>query len=207
MDKTKSRVEGTFFLELVGIFMLPPVALYLSKTKTQAHLVVLIFAVILLLAIIAREKMNFADLGIGRKFLVSGFVPYLLFTIIGVLGIKFFANKFGFETYYNWWNNAQFLTLFIPLSIAQEFAYRSFLMPHLRSIFKEATTVILVNAGLFAMLHLFYPEPALVLPLAFIGGLGFATLYYMYPNFWLASFAHIIFNFVAVSSGFFVIVS
>lgn len=207
MNKTKSRVEGTFFLELVGIFMLPPVALYLSKTKTQAHLVVLIFAVILLLAIIAREKMNFADLGIGRKFLVSGFVPYLLFTIIGVLGIKFFANKFGFETYYNWWNNAQFLTLFIPLSIAQEFAYRSFLMPHLRSIFKEATTVILVNAGLFAMLHLFYPEPALVLPLAFIGGLGFATLYYMYPNFWLASFAHIIFNFVAVSSGFFVIVS
>ena len=80
-------------------------------------------------------------------------------------------------------------------------------MPHLRSIFKDAITVILVNAGLFAMLHLFYPEPALVLPLAFIGGLGFATLYYVYPNFWLSSFAHIIFNFVAVSAGFFVVVS
>lgn len=207
MDKLKSRIEGTFFLELVGIFMLPPVALYLSKTKTQAHLVVLLFAVILLLAIIAREKMNFADLGITRKYLASGFVPYLLFTIVGVWGIRFFATKFGFEAYPNWWDSMKFLTLFIPLSIAQEFAYRSFLMPHLKNIFSDAITVILVNAGLFAMLHLFYPEPALVLPLAFIGGLGFATLYYVYPNFWLASFAHIVFNFIAVSSGFFIIVS
>lgn len=207
MYNVKSKVKDTFFLELVGIFMLPPVALYLSKTKTQAHLVVLFFAVILLLAIIAREKMNFADLGIGRKYLVSGFIPYLIFTIIGIFGIKFFALKFGFESYQNWWNSAQFLILFIPLSIAQEFAYRSFLMPHLKKIFSDSITIILVNAGLFAMLHLFYPEPSLVLPLAFIGGLGFATLYYVYPNFWLASFAHIVLNFVAVSSGFFVIVS
>lgn len=207
MDNLQRKTEGTFFLELVMIFMLPPVALYLVKIHTHAYLLVMAFAIVLLLAVIVREKMKLVDLGISRKFLVSGFVPYLLFTIIGVLGIKYFANEFGFDGYSNWWNNTRFLALFIPLSLAQEFAYRSFLMPHLKSIFTDATTVILVNAGLFAMLHLFYPEPALVLPLAFIGGLGFATLYYMYPNFWLASFAHIIFNFFAVSAGFFVIVS
>jgi membrane protease YdiL (CAAX protease family) len=207
MDKVKAKTEDTFFIELVGIFMLPPVALYLSKTHTHAHLVVMLFAIVLLLAVVVRQKMTAKDLGFTKAYLVSGFIPYLLFTVIGVLGIKFFANEFGFDAYPNWWQSTRFLTLFIPLSMAQEFAYRSFLMPRLRDVFKDATTVILVNAGLFAMLHLFYPEPALVLPLAFIGGLGFATFYYVYPNFWLASFAHIVFNFVAVSAGFFVIVS
>lgn len=207
MTEGVKRSEDWFFLELVFLFLMPPVAFYLVDMKNHLHLVVFLFSFILLLSIIIREKMSFSELGMTRKNLVKGFVPYVLFTIAGVLGIKMFAREFGFEPYQNWWSNSLFLALFIPISVMQEFAYRSFLMPGLKKVFTDATTVILVNAGLFTILHLFYPEPALVLPLAFAGGLGFATLYYLYPNFWLVSAAHIVLNFYAVSSGFFVITS
>lgn len=207
MDEIKRKKEDWFFLELVGIFMLPPVALYLSRNQahTNTHLFVMLIAVFLLIAVVVREKMTLGELGINKKFLTKGFLPYLLFSIVGVLSVKIFAEELGMTGYANWWFNYKFLILFIPISIAQEFAYRSFLIPRLKTVFNDATTVVLVNAGLFTLLHLFYPEPAIILPLAFAGGLGFATLYYIYPNFWLTSFAHIIINFFAVSAGFFVI--
>lgn len=205
-DGLKKR-EDYFFLEIVFLFLVPPSAFYLLKTNSNIYLLIFFLAFVLLLSIIIREKISFNELGLTKKYLVSGFVPYLLFTVVGVLGIRMFAREFGFEPYQNWWSNNFFLALFIPISMTQEFAYRSFLIPGLKRVFNDATTVVLVNAGLFAILHLFYPEPALVLPLAFAGGLGFATLYYLYPNFWLVSASHIILNFYAVSSGFFVITS
>lgn len=208
MNKTahNRKIEDWFFLELVGIFMLPPVALYLAKQNLgHAHLYVLGLMFLILIIVIVRDKMSLVDLGITKKYLVNGFLPYSIFIFFSILGIKFFAERFGFSEYQNWWTSLRFLGLFIPVSIAQELAYRSFLMPRLKMVFHDAFTVVLVNAGLFAMLHLFYPEPSLVLPLAFAGGLGFATLYYIYPNVWLASFAHILLNFIAVSSGFFAV--
>lgn len=207
MTEGLKKREDFFFLEIVFLFLVPPALFYLVDTDSSVYLTAFLFAFLMLLSISIREKISLKELGITKKYLVSGFIPYLLFTVVGVLGIKMFAREFGFEPYQNWWNNESFLLLFIPISVAQEFAYRSFLIPGLKRVFTDATTVILVNAGLFAILHLFYPEPALVLPLAFAGGLGFATLYYIYPNFWLVSASHIILNFYAVSSGFFVITS
>lgn len=205
MDEGLRRREDWFFLELVFLFIVPPTMFYVLGTKNKTYLFVFAFALIILFSIIIREKITWRELGFTNKNFKKAFLPYLIFTLIGVWGIKFFAKEFGFDPFLNWQHNDLFLLLFVPISIFQEFAYRSFLIPGLKKVFTDPTTVVLVNAGLFAILHLFYPDHALVLPLAFAGGLGFATLFYIYPNIYLASIAHIILNFVAVTSGFFVI--
>lgn len=205
MDEGLRKREDWFFLELVFLFLVPPTMFYIFGAHKETYLLVFAFALIILFSIILREKMSLQELGFSNKNFKKALVPYLLFTAVGVWGIKFFAKEFDFVPLVNWQTNSLFLLLFIPISVFQEFAYRSFLIPSLKKVFKDATTVILVNAGIFAVLHVFYPDQALILPLVFAGGLGFATLYYIYPNFYLVSAAHIVLNFIAITSGFFII--
>ena len=64
---------------------------------------------------------------------------------------------------------------------------------------------ILANAALFSLLHVIYGEPLLVLPVTFVGGLGFALLYREYPNLWLATASHAVLNFIGVFCNYFII--
>ena len=68
---------------------------------------------------------------------------------------------------------------------------------------RSATAVIVWNALLFAGLHIIYPDLAISLPLIFAGGLGFASLYYVYPNLFLVSASHVVLNFFALLYCFF----
>jgi membrane protease YdiL (CAAX protease family) len=97
------------------------------------------------------------------------------------------------------------IVFFIPVSVFQEIVYRGFLMPRLGSILKNNVQVVFVNALLFALLHIIYPRPEIMLSLAFVSGLVFAVLYQKYPNIVLISITHAILNFVAVMFGFFTV--
>jgi membrane protease YdiL (CAAX protease family) len=109
------------------------------------------------------------------------------------------------KPFLNWWKNAKFLLLFIPLSVLQEVIFRGVLMNMLRRVFTNPVFIIGLNASLFALMHVIYLNSAFVLPVTFIAGVGFAWMYYKYQNLVLISISHTILNFVGMILGFFVL--
>lgn len=90
------------------------------------------------------------------------------------------------------------LWLVFPVSIFQEVIFRGWLMPVLREKFHKFLFVVLINAVLFATTHLVFPYREIMVPGAFLVGLGFATIYYFFPNLILASIAHMSFNLLVI---------
>lgn len=60
-----------------------------------------------------------------------------------------------------------------------------------------------MNALLFAFLHVLYSHPLTNVPFGFLAGIGFATMYVLYPNVMLIAASHGILNFAAVLYSFF----
>ena len=104
---------------------------------------------------------------------------------------------FGIVTYFS---NAKIpLTTFVLYSGAgspiQEFLYRSYLFA-LGGILFRPTINIVLNFILFVWMHIFYPDTALVLLLATVGGFIFLLLYRKHKNFFLVAVVHMIFNLI-----------
>jgi membrane protease YdiL (CAAX protease family) len=107
--------------------------------------------------------------------------------------------------HYRWWENARFLALFIPISVLQEIIFRGILMHMLKRAFQSIPFIIILNASLFALIHIIYLNTSIIMPLTFIGGLGFAWMYHKYPNLIMISISHTVLNFTAMILGFFVL--
>lgn len=149
-------------------------------------------------------KWTLKDMGIIKGWM-KDWAPYLLFTLFAVLFLFWLSKITPHSSLPHWWRNAKFLLLFIPLSVLQEIAFRGILMNMLIRAFKNPVIIIGVNAIIFALLHIIYLNAIFVLPFTFIAGIGFAWLYYKYPNLILVSISHSILNFVAMILGFFVL--
>ncbi len=91
----------------------------------------------------------------------------------------------------------------IPISFIQEFLYRGFLIYKLKKIFSSSILIILINASLFAFMHIIYEPLALILLLTFVPGLFLSWLSLKFPNLWLLSLSHGILNFFAIWYAFF----
>jgi len=191
--------------QIIGIFIVPVMLLYFNILPTSWRVIVLFAICFLVYRIVEREKWSPKDLGLSRDTFKKYLFPYLGFIVTGVFGILYFAQKMNMETQHFWWTKPHFLFLFLVVSFLQEFAYRGFLIPLLKKFFTDRLGIVLINALLFTLIHIIYPIPQIMLPLAFIGGLTFAVIYMKYPNLWLISIAHSVLNFVAVLHGFFVI--
>jgi membrane protease YdiL (CAAX protease family) len=142
-------------------------------------------------------------LGVRFDNLSSVAVPYLLMTVLSVVFIIFVGriNKRRFIPAWRVDRNAFF---WVTLgSILQEFIYRGYLMPKLGEIFSSLVLIILVNAVLFTIVHFIFPELISGIPVIFIGGVMFATMYAFYPNLIMICIMHMILNFTATSYGFF----
>ena len=185
------------------IFILPVLLLYAGIIPVKYRLLVLVAVSLIILGITVKERWTLQGLGIRTDNLVQSIIPYVIFTLVGLIVIFLLAKFLGKNPVDEWWSQPHFLYLFIPISIFQEFAFRGFLMPKLESIFLSVAIVILVNSLLFAFLHIIYPNPLLFLPLGFLAGIGFAVMYYFYPNLILISISHSILNFFAVLYSFF----
>lgn len=72
-----------------------------------------------------------------------------------------------------------------------------------KKILNNITIVIIINGLLFSFLHIIFPKPQIMLPLALMAGLGFAFIYYKFQNLILISLSHGILNFFAVLYGLF----
>ena len=193
----------TNLLQIVLFFVLPVVLLYFRTVPVKYRLSILALVSITILGVVIQEQWTLEYLGIRTSNFSQTIIPYIIFTILGTGAIITLAKYFHRKPLDNWWTKTHFLFLFIPISILQEFAFRGFLMPKLTVVFVSPVLVILINSLLFAFLHVIYPNPKLLLPIAFLGGLGFAGMYYFYPNLILISLAHMALNFVAVLYQFF----
>jgi hypothetical protein len=157
----------------------------------------LLLCTILIVILAIRDKSSWRNLGVYKDRLLKFYLPYILFTLIGAVFIYIVAESIGSEPLY-WDGRYLFTILVIPISFSQEFIYRGYLMNKLANLFKSPAAIILINAGLFAFLHIIFNQALIVLPLTFIGGLALAWMYKKYPNLILISIAHSILNFIAV---------
>lgn len=184
--------------EMLIIFVLPVLLLYFKIIPISYRLWLTIPVTLLIIHSVVREKWSLKKLGIRIDNLRSSFLPYLTFTLVGV-GIIFLFIKLTGRTYLDeYWKLYHFQGLFVLISTFQEFAFRGYLIPKLKSFISSDLKVILINSLLFSLLHIIFPNPWLMLPLAFLAGVAFSTMYKFFPNLILISISHSILNFVAV---------
>ncbi|MFA6999581.1 MAG: type II CAAX endopeptidase family protein [Candidatus Paceibacterota bacterium] len=203
MDNTK-RTKELVWVQILYLYIIPVLLLYFKILPGNFRFLMLFGIAILLYGIVKHDHWTYADLGIKRDFM-KDIIPYALFTVGGVFFLVWLAQVVPHEPFLKWDDNAKFLLLFIPISILQEIIFRGILMNMLRRAFKSPIFIIILNAAVFAFLHVIYLNSIFVLPMTFIAGVGFAWIYYQYENLPLISVAHTILNFTAMVLGFFVI--
>ncbi len=192
------------WVQILYLFVVPILLLYFKILPGNFRFVLLLTVALLLYGIVRRAHWTDTDFGIKKNFM-EDIVPYTLFTVGGVLFLVWLAQVVPHSPFLEWWENAKFLLLFIPLSLLQEIIFRGILMNMLERTFTSAIFIITLNAAVFAMMHVIYLNSLFVLPLTFLAGIGFAWMYYQYKNLYLISISHTILNFVAMILGFFII--
>ncbi len=200
LNKEKELV----WAQILYLYVIPTLLLYFGVIPGNLRFVMLFGIALLMYGIIEYEKWTYFDLGIFKNFM-RDISPYTLFTIAGVGFLFWLSRVVPHSPLLEWWENTKFLLLFIPISVLQELIFRGILMKLLRNVFSNPIFIIGLNAAVFALIHIIYLNATFVLPLTFIAGIGFAWIYYKYPNLILISASHTILNFVAMILGFFVI--
>jgi len=192
------------WVQILYLFIIPILLLYFKVIPGSFRILVLVIVCAMLYGIVRKARWTHQDLGVHGDFM-KDWIPYLLFTIASV-GFLFWLFKISnYIPMTGWWHDAKFLLLFIPISILQELALRGILMNMLCRAFKNPVFIIGLNACIFALIHIIYINATFVLPFTFIAGVGFAWMYYKYPNLIMISISHTILNFVGMILGFFVI--
>lgn len=97
-----------------------------------------------------------------------------------------------------WYEIYRPLWLVFPVSIAQEIFFRGWLMQILRRKFPGSVKAIILNAVIFALIHLIFPYREFLVPGAFLLGLSYAAIYYFYPNLILISLTHVLLNLLVI---------
>jgi membrane protease YdiL (CAAX protease family) len=157
------------------------------------------------MTVLIKEKWTWTMLGATTYRIKKYLIPYVLFTVCTILLCYIFSERIGNEELIGWWKHGHFLYGFFIVSLFQEIGYRGYLIPALGKIIKNPIFIILVNALLFMFLHVIFPNPMIGLPIAFIGGIGFAVMYMKYPSLPLIIISHALINFFVVLYGFFVV--
>lgn len=206
-DKSMQNIPSKkiIWAQIFIIFILPVFILYFKILPLNWRIVLLTVSAIFIYGIIHHEKWTHEEMGLHLNNFKKALPFYLSFTIIAFCFLFLIAWKFNIPDIDTRIFIIKSWAFFIPVSLFQEFAFRSFLIPRLKAIFSDKITIILVNAVLFTLIHIIYPNLGVGLPLAFISGIFFAWLYLKYPNFLLISISHAILNITAVLLGFFAI--
>ena len=142
-------------------------------------------------------------MGISKKTFRKALIPYLISTLIRAVEFVRLSGVLATNPNVVRWQHMHFIFLFLPVSLLQEIAYRGFLFPKLKELSSKWWVIIGANTVLFTFLHVIYPTPGIMLPVAFFSGLGLSVMYRYYPNLILISLSHAVLNFIAVLHGFF----
>ena len=192
-------------IQIFLVFVLPITLMHLGVIELKDRVWVLAIIVGILILVLEKEKWTNAMLGLNFYRIKKFLIPYTIFTLSAIVFINVFGHKMGYEELSKWWKYDHFIYGFFIVSALQEVGYRAYLIPALGKITSKPVLVVLINAIFFTYLHTIFPNPIVVLPMAFVGGLGFAIMYMKYPSLPLIIISHSIINFFAVLYGFFVI--
>ena len=191
--------------QIFVIFILPVLLLYFKIVSLNWRIIILTISALFIYGIIRHEKWTHEEMGLHLNNFKKVFPFYFLFTLFAFILLFLIAWKFEIRDIDTKIFLIKSWAFFIPISVFQEFAFRSFLIPRLKIIFNNKLMIVLINAILFTLIHIIYPNLGIGLPLTFISGIFFAWLYLKYPNFVLISISHAILNITAVLLGFFAI--
>jgi hypothetical protein len=192
-------------VQIFIIFILPVFLIYFDILPVSWRIILLAICSLTIYGIISREKWSLENLGLHLHNFKKALPFYASFTFLGVLILFFIHHQINLPDIDTKIFFIKAWAFFIPISLFQEFAFRSFLIPRLKMIYKNKLFIIFFNAVLFTLIHIIYPNWGVGLPLAFVSGIFFAWLYLKYPNLVLISITHAVLNITAVLLGFFVI--
>ena len=192
-------------VQIFLIFVLPVFLIYFDILPISWRMVLLAICSLMIYGIISREHWSLEDMGLHHHNYKKALPFYASFAFLGVLILFFINHQMDIPDIESRIIFIKTFAFFIPISFFQEFAFRSFLIPRLKMIYKNEFFIIFFNAILFTLIHIIYPNWGVGLPLAFFSGIFFAWLYIKYPNLVLISITHAILNITAVLLGFFVI--
>ncbi|MBI4449854.1 CPBP family intramembrane metalloprotease [Candidatus Uhrbacteria bacterium] len=187
--------RGTTIGFILALFVLPFALVWGGVVPVELRRWLYVVAGIATFAIARRQHWSLRELGFRWDNARAAALPYAILAIVGATTIVAIALGTGRVVRAQWWLTPHFAYgLLIPVSAAQELFYRALLIPLLARVHPNHTFIVLINATLFAFLHVIFPDPAIVLPLSFVGGIAFTALWLRWPNLWLASAVHIILN-------------
>jgi len=195
--------ETVATIQIIVLFLLPSIALYLRLMPRKSEDFVLVGMWVVIAGVTAFEKWKPSKLGLRLDNINETILPYLIFTLVGIVITVLVAKALDMHPPRSWKLVLPITLLPIPVAFFQEFIFRGFLMPKLFLVFSSPFVVIMVNALIFALAHIFWKKREVILPLTFLAGIGFATMYYFYPNLIVISASHAVLNFIAVLYGFF----
>ena len=204
MSMELKKKREIVFLQILYLYIIPTMLFYFDVIPDKFRFVTLLCIALTLYGIVRKHHWTSSEFGITKNFM-KDIAPYFIFTVSGVLFLVWLAKITPHSPMLEWWDNKKFILLFIPFSILQEIIFRGVLMRLLRKAFTSPVFIITINAALFSFMHVIYTHSIFVLPMTFIGGIGFAWMYYKYPNLILISASHTVFNFVGMILGFFVL--
>jgi len=193
----------TIILEIILIFILPILWFLLGLGLWEHRLVVLEIFVGLLIFLAISHKMNFHEMGFRTdNFFQSArlLLPGVFLAIIIILLLY----KFQIGTRYffnNWWENYFFAYYLLLAAISQEFGYRGYLLTKLKSLFKNPLPIILINASLFALLHVLHLSLFISIE-AFFFGAFLTWVYLKKPNIIASSLSHALVGGLVIILGF-----
>lgn len=191
------------YVEIFLVFVLPVVLWALNIIPTKFRAGALTAMSLLVAVFVILEHWSWQKLGIRTDNLALAFLPYLIMAIVSLFFMWGFA-KFKHRRFIWSWKVHPTLWFFVTAgSIMQEFVYRGYLIPKLAEVTSSIVWIILINAFLYMLAHIIYPEIRTNLPLVFVGGIMFASMYWYYPNLIWISALHMLLNFTAGCFGFF----
>ena len=180
-------------IEIVFLFIGTPIILWLELpkwTKGSYFLICLIYVIWLMLK---KDKLNLVE-----KKLVNPTKTLLAFGIklsLIALGSFLFLYFYNPESLFNVISKKPLLWLgfsaiYVLISvIPQEIIYRYFFLKRYRTLFKNKLVMVLVNASLFSLAHIWF-NSWIVLTFTFIGGILFFYTYRKTHSLWLVILEH-----------------
>ncbi|GAB5562997.1 MAG: hypothetical protein Wins2KO_00600 [Winogradskyella sp.] len=184
-------------IELFVLFVIIPVTLVINlsiRLKIGIALIGLIYTVVLL---VRNLKMNFR---ISKQIEWLKFFKHLSVKfLVLILLTTFYVYVYNRENLFGViskdpkvWLFFSFVYVFCSV-YPQEVIYRTFFFMRYKALFKNETMLILVNAALFSLAHLFFRN-ALVMILTFLGGIVFALTYHKTKSTLLVAIEHAIYG-------------
>lgn len=180
-------------LEIVLLFVVSPIVLFLSIPVLYKVIYVLLGVVYIILISVFIEKFskNKSDKKAKLNALKSIGIRFLLIAILTTL-VLYFQNK---EQLFNVVLNKpslwlKFSGVYILFSvIPQELIYRTFFVKRYKELVKNEWLFILINSILFSFAHIWF-QSWTVLSFTFVGSLLFITTYLKTKSTWLVLLEH-----------------